>query len=109
MSSTTGSVLTEHRGMSKLEEIFSVFAQHPFISLAVMCICSACIFMENGDKELSPFSLFAVFSVYMISAFSVIFILCRDCIKNNFNKYAYFGLSITSLYAVVCVFKKQYA
>ena len=96
MSSTTGSVLTEHRGMSRLEEIFSVFAQHPFISLAVMCICSACIFMENGDKELSPFSLFAVFSVYMISAFSVIFILCRDCIKNNFNKYAYFGLSITA-------------
>ena len=96
MSSTTGSVLTEHRGMSKLEEIFSVFAQHPFISLAVMCICSACIFMENGDKELSPFSLFAVFSVYLISSFTVIFILCRDCIKSNFNKYAYFGLSITA-------------
>ena len=93
MSSTTGSVLTEHRGMSKLEEIFSVFAQHPFISLAVMCICSACIFMENGDRELSPFSLSAVFSVYLISAFSVTFILCRDCIKDKFNKYLIFGIS----------------
>ena len=93
MSSTTGSVPTEHRGMSRLEEIFSVFAQHPFISLAVMCICSACIFMENGDRELSPFSLSAVFSVYLISAFSVTFILCRDCIKDKFNKYLIFGIS----------------
>ena len=93
MSSTTGSVPTEHRGMSRLEEIFSVFAQHPFISLAVMCICSACIFMGNGDRELSPFSLSAVFSVYLISAFSVTFILCRDCIKDKFNKYLIFGIS----------------
>ena len=93
MSSTTGSVPTEHRGMSRLEEIFSVFAQHPFISLAVMCICSACIFRGNGDRELSPFSLSAVFSVYLISAFSVTFILCRDCIKDKFNKYLIFGIS----------------
>ena len=93
MSSTTGSVPTEHRGMSRLEEIFSVFAQHPFISLAVMCICSACIFMGNGDRELSPFSLSAVFSVYLISTFSVTFILCRDCIKDKFNKYLIFGIS----------------
>ena len=93
MSSTTGSVPTEHRGMSRLEEIFSVFAQHPFISLAVMCICSACIFMGNGDRELSPFSLSAVFSVYLISNFSVTFILCRDCIKDKFNKYLIFGIS----------------
>lgn len=93
MSSTTGSVPTEHRGMSRLEEIFSVFAQHPFISLAVMCICSACIFMGNGDRELSPFSLSVVFSVYLISAFSVTFILCRDCIKDKFNKYLIFGIS----------------
>ena len=96
MNSATGSVLTEHRKMSRLEEIFSVFARHPFISLGIMCICSACIFMENGDGEISPFSLFTVFSVYLISSFTVIFILCRDCIKSNFNKYAYFGLSITA-------------
>ena len=96
MNSATGSVLTEHRKMSRLEEIFSVFARHPFISLGIMCICSACMFMENGDGEISPFSLFTVFSVYLISSFTVIFILCRDCIKSNFNKYAYFGLSITA-------------
>jgi len=94
MKSNTGSILSVNRGMNRSEEIFSVFAQNPFISLAVMCICSACIFMENGDGEISPFSLFAVFSLYLISSFTVIFILCRDCIKNNFNKYAYFGLSI---------------
>lgn len=96
MKSNTGSVLSVNREMNRFEEIFSVFAQHPFISLAVMCICSACIFMENGDGEISPFSLFAVFSLYLISSFTVIFILCRHCIKNNFNKYAYFGLSVTA-------------
>lgn len=76
---------------SLFDNVFNVVAKHPFVTLALMCICSVCVFLESSDMELSAFSLFGMFTLLSVLAFFTVFFELKNKFKNELGKVVAFG------------------
>lgn len=64
---------------SFLSEIENTVCKHPFITLAIMCLISLCMFTGSTDTAISPVSFMSMFAVYILVVFVIFFIV----LKNN--------------------------
>ena len=88
--------LSDNPKNSVSERIFSVFSQHPFLTLALMTLISCGIFMPSNDKNLSAFSLFVMFVLYATVSAVIVFMFAKEHYRNDsVTQYSVFTMMIT--------------
>ncbi len=88
--------LSKQSKQNTFDLMFSVFARHPFLLSFLMTFVSCGIFMYNGDKELSSFSLFFLFIFYVLFSVITVFFVARKYFNNDsITQYSVLTIMIT--------------
>lgn len=69
-----------------LDTIMEVIGAHPFITFAIMCFTSGCLFYSSSDTLLSPFAVTVMMVIFTIITFIAVFIVHKNSIANEIVK-----------------------
>lgn len=75
---------------SFLNEIEDTVCKHPFITLAIMCLISLCMFTGSTDTAISPVSFMSIFAVYTL----VVFVILKNSKIDIMSKNSFFICSV---------------
>lgn len=86
-----------------LDTIMEVIGAHPFITFAIMCFTSGCLFYSSSDTLLSPFVVTVIMVIFTIITFIAVFIVHKNSIANEIVKTCIFACCVVIGLVVISI------